>query len=111
MYESAALKLHNSICVPEIVCVAGEIVRQREQSFGRGSAKPCRECQGDALNFLARFDACYSRKSHENGSTLTRAKTIPPASMQVFSLNFRHFLRLPTNIQRDAPDKIGLMNE
>ena len=80
MYESAALKLHNSICVPEIVCVAGEIVRQREQSFGRGSAKPCGECQGDALNFLARFGACFSRQSHENGGTLTRTKAIPPAS-------------------------------
>lgn len=80
MYESAALKLHYSICVPEIVCVAGEIVRQREQSFGRGSAKPCGERQGDALNFLARFSACFSPQSKENGGTLTRTKTIPPAS-------------------------------
>ena len=66
----AAFKLHNAICAPEIVCVAGEIVRQREQSFGRGSAKPCGEWEGDALNLLAPS----ARQS------LTRAKTIPPAS-------------------------------
>lgn len=33
MYESAALKLHNSICVPEIVCVAGEIVKAARAKF------------------------------------------------------------------------------
>ena len=75
-----ALKLHNAIRVPEIACVAGEIVRQRGQNFGRGAVKPCGECQGNALNFLARFGACFSRQSHENGGTLTRTKAIPPAS-------------------------------
>ena len=68
MYEYSGF--HNSIRVPEIVCVAGEIVRQREQNFGRGAAKPCGECQGDALNFLARFGACFSRQSHENMAAL-----------------------------------------
>ena len=96
MYEYSGF--HNSIRVPEIVCVAGEIVRQREQNFGRGAAKPCGECQGDALNFLARFGACFSRQSHENGGTLTRTKAIP----QVFPETFGTFY---------GYRQIGLINE
>lgn len=57
--NTAALKLHNAICVPEVACIAGEIVRQPEQSLGRGAAKLCGEWELDALNFLARFGARF----------------------------------------------------
>lgn len=73
-----------------LACLAGGIVIQREQSFGRGNTKPCREWEGDTLT--PRFGAHFSCKSRENGRfaarTHTPAKTIPPATQAKWQLGF-----------------------
>ena len=40
----------------------------REESFGRGAAKPCGEWEGEVLEFSRASSVRFSRQSRENGS-------------------------------------------